>query len=156
MVFFRVYGHVWGLLGVQAGVFFSLFVWFAENLANSCSYGMRAMIWGVFPKVRYTTTGIQKEGGVCLSMKKKSGISLMSPAMSARKARVDALLSSVRVFRQRRRELVPRFAVEWGLSREMVQEYVGLLLAAGRIQEGKDGCLELVGRTSRLKGKSAK
>jgi hypothetical protein len=85
----------------------------------------------------------------------------MSPAMRARMARLDLLLSFVRISRIRRRELVPRFALEWGLSEEKVQEYVRLLLAAGQIQEGKDAMLQLAGpgpgrltRKASLKGKS--
>jgi len=93
---------------------------------------------------------------VCLSMKKNSRAALTSPAMRARMARLDLLLSFVRISRQRRRDLVPRFAVEWGLSEEKVQEYVSLLLAAGRLDIGKDGMLQLPGhgQKSPLKGKS--
>jgi len=78
----------------------------------------------------------------------------MSPAMQARKDRTDALLSSIKTCRQRRRELVPRFAVEWGLSREIVQDYVQLLLDAGRLEQGKDGLLQLVSQKS-LKARHA-
>jgi hypothetical protein len=96
---------------------------------------------------------------------------MMSPAMLGRKGRIDSLLSYVRITRQRRRELVPRFALEWGLSEEKVQEYVRLVLAGGQVQEGKDGMLQLAsridglppagpgpgrrGRKSPLKGKSS-
>ena len=67
--------------------------------------------------------------------------------MRARKERLESLLSFLRISRQRRRDLVPRFAMEWGLSEEKIQEYVGLLIRAGRIVEDKDG-LHVVGRKS--------
>ena len=74
--------------------------------------------------------------------------------MRGRKARVDALQDYVKVFRQRRRELVPRFAVEWGLSQEKVQEYVQVLVDAGILEVAKDGMLQLVHRKS-LKARHA-
>jgi len=92
--------------------------------------------------------------------------------MRARKERLESLLSYVRIFPQRRRELVPRFALEWGLTKEKVREYVDLLLVVGRLEEVKEGgptapgqlprmILQVVGpgpgrlgRKSPLKGKS--
>jgi hypothetical protein len=84
---------------------------------------------------------------VGVSMKKNSGKSLTAPSMRARKERLESLLSFLRISLQRRRDLVPRFAMEWGLSEEKVQEYVGLLIRAGRIVEDRDG-LHVVGRKS--------
>ena len=84
---------------------------------------------------------------MCLSMKKNSGKSLISPSMQARKDRLESLLSFLKISSQRRRDLVPRFALEWGLSEEKVQEYVGLLIRAGRVMEDRDG-LHVVGRKS--------
>lgn len=88
-------------------------------------------------------------------MKKKSSARLMSPAMLARKERLEGLVSFVRISRQRRRDLVPRFALEWGLSLEKVQEYFSLLIDAGRLEISNDGMVEVVGRKSHLKGKSS-
>ena len=79
----------------------------------------------------------------------------MSPAMLARKERLEGLVSFVRISRQRRRDLVPRFALEWGLSLEKVQEYFSLLIDAGRLEISNDGMVEVVGRKSHLKGKSS-
>lgn len=78
----------------------------------------------------------------------------MSPAMLARTKRLEALISFVGISRQRRRDLVPRFALEWGLSLEKVQEYVSLLVDAGRLEVAKDGMLQMVSNKSSLKGKS--
>lgn len=90
-----------------------------------------------------------------VSMKKNSRIGLMSPAMLARTKRLVALVSFVGISRQRRRDLVPRFALEWGLSLEKVQEYVSLLLDAGRLEISNDGMVQVVDRKSHLKGKSS-
>jgi hypothetical protein len=91
----------------------------------------------------------------------------MSSAMLARKERLEALLSSVRISPQRRRDLVPRLALEWGLTKEKVQEYVDLLLAAGLLEEVKEAgptvdgiptsrwILQVVRRRKSLKGVSS-
>lgn len=67
--------------------------------------------------------------------------------MLARAERMDALLELVRIQRLQRRQVAAKFAVEWGLTIEKVQEYIRLLMEAGQVEiSRKDGCMQLVDR----------
>lgn len=79
-----------------------------------------------------------------MSKEKNVKSSLIWPAMQARQQRLDSLVSHVRSSRQRRGDLVNRFAFEMGLSVETVQEYVDVLISARILELGEDRMIQLV------------